>query len=313
MQDIYQEIYKEDQLPEGQKTIETSNVKHLLTFVDLVIDTRRRRPTIGVVIAWAGEGKTIAVQHCQNVIQARFQGVLPVTIKVKVPTRPTARKVLLVILQALGERPKRRDNATLLAEEVSVAMRRYDLRLIILDEADRLNDESFEAVRDLRDRTGCPILLAGLPNLLQVIKRHDKFDSRTCLYMNFQPLPLQEMFDVVLPGLVYERWSFDGKNPTDREMGEDIWRKVRSNFRKLCSLIDTANIVALAQNQPKITLPLLQSVYTQFMAPEDWHYAHPPKQALSEAHPPAGPHEELSQQRQQAKEQKDKGGKADAK
>ncbi len=307
-----QHMYHEDQLPEGQKTIETSNVKHLLTFADLVIDPRRCYPTIGVVIAWAGEGKTIAVQHCQNVIQARFQGVLPVAVKVKVPPRSTARTVLLIILKALGERPKNRDNAALLAEEVAVAVRRYDLRLIILDEADRLNDESFEVVRDLRDRTGCPILLVGLPNLLQVIKRHEKFESRACLRMSFQPLPLQEVLDSVLPGLVYERWSFDANDPTDREMGEDIWRKVRSNFRKLSSLIDTANIVAIAQNQAKITLPLLQTVYTQFMASEDWSYAHPSKPSPA-ADTPAGSHEELSQQRHQAKEQKDKRGNADAK
>lgn len=188
---------------------------------------------------------------------------------------------------------------------------RYDLRLIIFDEADRLNDDSFEAVHHLLDKTGCPILLVGLPNLVQVIKRHDKFDSRACLQISFQPLPLNEVLDVVLPSLVYERWSFHSKDTTDREMGEDIWRKVSPNLRKLRSLIDTANILAIAQNQPKITLPLLQNVYTQFMAPEDQHYMHKPKKTSPETQPPAGPHEKTSEQRHQAKEEKDKGGKSD--
>ena len=82
-------------------------------------------------------------------IEARFQGVLPVTVKVKVPIRATSRSILLTILKELGERPKSGDTGSHLAEEVATAMRRYDLRLVILDEADRLNDDSFEAVRDL--------------------------------------------------------------------------------------------------------------------------------------------------------------------
>ncbi len=163
-----QNDYDEDQLPEGQLPIQTSNVKDLQTFMDLLTDPKRLYPTIGVVIAWAGEGKTIAAQYCQDVIEARFQGILPVTIKVKVPIRATSRSVLMKILKQLGERPKSGDNGSLLAEEVAIVMRRYDLRLIIFDEADRLNDDSFEAVRDLLDRTGCPILLVGLPSLLQV-------------------------------------------------------------------------------------------------------------------------------------------------
>ena len=307
-----QNLYDEDHLPEGQLPIETSNVQKLQTFMNLLIDTRRRYPTIGVVTAWAGEGKTIAAQHCQDVIEARFQGVLPVTIRVKVPIRATSRSILLAILKELGERPKNRDNAALLAEEVGTAMRRYDLRLVILDEADRLNDDSFEAVRDLLDKTGCPILLVGLPNLLQVIKRHDKFHSRSCLQISFKPLPLHEVLTVVLPSLVYDRWSFDANDKTDREMGEDIWRKVSPNLRKLRSLLDTANVLALTQNEPKITLSLVQSVYTQFMAPDDQYHSHKPKEKASpQTQSPPGTHEDISQERHKAKEQKEKGEETD--
>ena len=305
-----QNLYDEDQLPEGQLPIQTSNVKALQTFMDLLTDPKRLYPTIGVVIAWAGEGKTIAAQYCQDVIEARFQGVLPVTIKVKVPIRATSRSVLLEVLKVLGERSKSGDNASHLAEEVAVVIRRYDLRLIIFDEADRLNDDSFEAVRHLLDKTGCPILLVGLPNLVQVIKRHDKFDSRACLQISFQPLSLDEVLNVVLPGLVYERWSFHSNDTMDRAMGEDIWRKVSPNLRKLRSLLDTANIVAIAQNQAKITLPLIQSVYTKFMSPEDQYHIHTQKKAAPQT--PVGSHEDTSEQRHQAKEHKKEGRKADA-
>src|SRR2546425_7609337 len=58
------------------------------------------------------------------------------------------------------------------------AVRRSDLDLILVDEGDWLNVESFEFLRHVFDRTGCPIVIVGLPHIMQVIARHEKFSSR---------------------------------------------------------------------------------------------------------------------------------------
>ncbi len=54
-----------------------------------------------------------------------------------------------------------------IAAEAAAAIERNDLKLIIVDEADRLNEGSFEVLRHLFDKTGCPILLVDLPSILE--------------------------------------------------------------------------------------------------------------------------------------------------
>ncbi len=54
-----------------------------------------------------------------------------------------------------------------IAAEVAAGIERNDLKLIIVDEADRLNEDSFEVLRHLFDKTGCPILLVDLPSILE--------------------------------------------------------------------------------------------------------------------------------------------------
>jgi DNA transposition AAA+ family ATPase len=179
-----------------------------------------------------------------------------------------------------------------------LAIERNNLRLLIFDEADRLNDDSFEVVRFLLEKTGCPILLIGLPSLLQVIRRQEKFDSRARLRMSFKPLSLEEVLTVVLPGLVFQRWSFDPNNETDRQMGEAIWRKVCPNLRNLRSLLDNANILAKAKGEEKITLPLIHDACVRFMAQEEQYLYN--NRSKTSSHRQLGSHEEISVQRHEA-------------
>jgi DNA transposition AAA+ family ATPase len=55
----------------------------------------------------------------------------------------------------------------IIAAEAAAAIEHNDLKLIIVDEADRLNEDSFEMLRHLFDKTGCPILLVDLPSILE--------------------------------------------------------------------------------------------------------------------------------------------------
>ena len=297
------ELYDEDRLPKDQPIIQTSNVEDLLTFTYLLTDPERLYSTIGVVTAWSGEGKTIAALYCQRAIERRFQSVLPTTIRVKVPPRSTAKEVATKVLDEMGERSKG-DNSSRLAADAARGIERNDARLLIYDEGDRLNDDSFEVVRYLVDKTGCPTLVVGLPSIMRVIERQEKFDGRAYLRMSFKPLSLEEVLTVVLPGLVFPCWSFDPNDETDRVMGEALWRKVCPNLRKLRGILDTANISAKAKGEAKITLPLINAVYAKFMSGEEqYHYN---KQSRTDAQEQHGPLEQKSVERHQAKDAKGK-------
>src|SRR5260370_22463167 len=105
MDDVYSPDH-EDRLPEGQSAIQTSNVKRLLTCTMYLTDPDNSYPTIAVVTAPAGAGKTIAVGVCQEAIEHLFHSVLSTTLKVKVMPRSTSKILATHLLENMGARVK---------------------------------------------------------------------------------------------------------------------------------------------------------------------------------------------------------------
>jgi DNA transposition AAA+ family ATPase len=295
--------YYEDRLPKGQSPIETSNVKRLLTCTYYLTDPNNPYSTIAVVTAPAGAGKTIAAGFCQQAVEHRFSSALPATLKVKVMPRSTSGVLATDVLKNLGERV-RGDNSAQLTAAAARGIERNDTRLVIFDEGDRLKDDSFEVVRYLQDKTGCPILVVGLPSIWSVIERHEKFNSRVGLRMSFEPLSLQEMIDVVLPQLVFPRWSFDPRNDNDRAIGEELWKRVGPSLRKLRNVLTIASKTAVATGADRITLPLITEAFSWVMSQED-KYQERKRSSNSSGEQPVS-HEERSRQRHEAREAKGK-------
>ena len=169
----------EDRLPAGQAPIQTTGVKFLGRFMKVIIDSKVNTgySTMGVITGNAGIGKTIAIQAFVDGFEPRSHTGLPAVVKVKVKPDSTPKAVAADILASLSEKP-RGHNRYELADEVAVAIVRNDLILLIVDEADRLNAASFDLLRHIHDKTGCPIVLVGLPDILKVIGRQEKFASR---------------------------------------------------------------------------------------------------------------------------------------
>jgi DNA transposition AAA+ family ATPase len=260
--------FAEDRLPDGQKTIQTTNVKRSKRFIGLLTDPERRKPTMAVITGLPGMGKTIAVQDYLDNLAPHAHTALPMAIKIKVKPRSTPLALAKVIMDGLQE--KYRGNTIFeIADEVSAAIERNDLKLIIVDEADRLNEDSFEVLRHIFDKTGCPIVLVGLPSILRVVERHDKFSSRVGLRMQFKPLELEEVLTVVLPELVYSRWVYDPKNAEDRLLGINIWNRVNPSLRKLANLLDLASQTARAMELQAITQVCIDEAFGWLMTQED--------------------------------------------
>ena len=159
-------------------------------------------------------------------------------------------------------------------------------------------------VRYLIDKTGCPILVVGLPSIWSVIERQEKFDSRVGLRTSFEPLPLQEVIDVVLPGLVLPRWSFDPKDEEDRIMGEELWKRVCPSLRKLRNVLSIASKTAVATNATKITLPLITGAFSWVMSQEDQYQVRKRSTGAPTTQP--GTPEQKSEERHKAKDAKGK-------
>jgi len=291
--------FAEDHLPEGQPVIETKNVKRCRSFMRLITDPRRRSPTMGVITGLAGVGKTIATQYYLDSLAPHAQTALPTAIKVKVMPRSTPRALAKTILDSLLEK-SRGSNIYEIADEAAEAIESNYISLLVVDEADRLNEDSFEVLRHLFDKTGCRIVLVGLPNILSVIERHQKFSSRVGLRMPFVPLELKEVLEVILPQLVFPCWNYHPELPSDRQLGETIWHKVNPSLRNLTTLLATASQMATDEQFPSITSDLIDEAYIWMMTQQEQYYTdtpNPPTETEAK-----GPHEHASEERHKAKE-----------
>lgn len=253
-------FFAENQLADGQPLIETTNLKRTHMFLRLLMDPERPTPTMGVITGLAGVGKTIATQEYIAHVAPNTQTTLPMAIKVTVRARSTPRALAKNVLDGLQEKAKG-SNIYEIGDDAAEAMDRNDLKLLLVDEADRLNEDSFEVLRHLFDKTGCPIVLVGLPTILSVINRHEKFRSRVGLRLSFVPLEEQEILTVVLPQLVIPRWVYCAENEDDQKMGKAIWKKVKPSLRNLTNLLSTASLFAKAYQSPAITAAHIQEAF----------------------------------------------------
>ncbi len=299
------DFYDEDQLPEDQQPIKTSNVERVITAMTLLTHHEKRYATIAIVTAPSGCGKSIATLVGQQTIERRYQRVLPATIRVKLEPRSTTLAFTDTILDALGEKSKGR-TIDARAKDAAKGLRRNDLRLIILDEGDRLKEDNFEVVRYLLDRAGCPFLIVGLPHIYSVIDRQEIFAGRVSLRVDLDPLELDEVLDLVLPGLVFPRWTFDPHNEADRLMGAEIWKMVCPSLRKLRNLLELAAITAGVHHAPAIALPHIEEAFGWMASSEDKHRQKQRKQARTPRQ--QGTPEQRSEERHKGKG-RDKGGK----
>src|SRR5688572_1700669 len=89
--DGFNDGFDEDDLPEGQPIIRTSNVEKFEKFINLLmkLKERRRKPTMGAITGAAGVGKTITVAHFVRNYPPRPHTGLPGCIKVRVRARST--------------------------------------------------------------------------------------------------------------------------------------------------------------------------------------------------------------------------------
>lgn len=283
----------ENRLPIGQAPILTTSVKRFHASMHFMMQSREETgyATMGVITGDAGVGKTIAIQtYLQSLVPRAYSG-FPACVSIKVSPRATAKALVKALLTTLnGE--KAGYNVYDLEIVASEAIRRADLDLILVDEGDWLNVESFELLRHIFDRTGCPIVIVGLPRIMRVITRHEKFVSRVGLHMEFLPLTQDEVLTTVLPALTLPYWQYHVDNPADREMGTLLWQRVCPSFRKLRVVLQYASQIARARQAERITSAILTETLHLTLMP---HVPPPRENPISSSEP--GSYEAASEQK----------------
>ncbi len=172
----------EDRLPLGQPFIQTSVQEMVYVGLNIALRMATYERGWAVIVAVTGSpgvGKTIATEQFLREQQDLSHTGRPPVARVKARPRGTAKRMAEDVCLALGAEPEGM-NTYALADQARNAIRRADLRLLIVDEADHLNADSFGVLRSIFDRTGCSVALVGLPRLLSVFKdpQHAQFRDR---------------------------------------------------------------------------------------------------------------------------------------
>lgn len=283
----------ENRLPAGQAPIMTTSVKRFHAYMQFMMQSRAETgyATMGVITGDAGVGKTIALQTYLQVLTPRAYSGFPACVSIKVSPRSTAKALAKTLITTLnGEQAGY--NVYDMEAVAAEAIRRNDLDLILVDEGDWLNVESFEFLRHIFDRTGCPIVIVGLPRIMRVITRHEKFVSRVGLHMEFLPLTQEEVLTTVLPALTLPYWQYHQDDSADREMGRVLWQRVCPSFRKLRVVLQYASQIARARQAERITPAILTETFRLTLIP---HVPIPREMPASAAE--RGPYEAASEQK----------------
>ncbi|WTX01097.1 ATP-binding protein (plasmid) [Streptomycetaceae bacterium NBC_01309] len=162
-----------------------------------IVDDLVANLATGVIHGPAGTGKTYAVQSVLEAQAARADG--PQVVTLTFTSRPTMRLVsdqLLTVLTG-AETPASRNRFSITRRLIDLLAHPH--RLIVVDEAQRLNGHCIEMLRHLHDeeQTNFALLYVGGDGCWEVLSREPMFRSRIFRRLPFQPLPAAAVPDLI--------------------------------------------------------------------------------------------------------------------
>jgi DNA transposition AAA+ family ATPase len=131
-------------------------------------------------------------------------------------------------------------------------------RVLLIDEADRLNTGNIEHLRDIHDETGAAIVLIGEPSLYGRLKTRRRVWERVTRSVEFGPVTDE---DVVVFGVR----ACDLK--IEAAAAGYLVKRCQGSFRLLFHLMLDLERVARANKTKEITLELVQALPDRRKAP----------------------------------------------
>lgn len=111
------------------------------------------------------------------------------------------------------------------------------VKLLIIDEADRLQPKSLEQIRDIYDRQQIAVILIGMPGIEKRLIRFPQFYSRIGFSHMYKPLSQEEVAFIIQNNLQHLNISVDTKDFSDHEAIATFTRITQGNFRLINRLL----------------------------------------------------------------------------
>ena len=220
--------------------VRTTNVKNFIALVENLLNKPKNIPKRGLIYGEPGLGKSQTALW----LACKYDAIY-----LRATNLMTGRWLLEEIAKEMDEIPRylTSDNFNLIVQKLI-----QKPQLIIVDEIDYLmnNLKTIEILRDIHDKTECPIVFVGMSLV------HKKLERYKHLYDRFSEIVKFESF-----GVADLKQIFDGLSeiPFTTESIEYIHQKY-NRFRQIVQLINQLEIYAKDNGITEYTLETIQGL-----------------------------------------------------
>lgn len=220
--------------------VKTQNVKNFIGLVENLINKPKNIPKMGLVYGEPGLGKsqTALWLACKyDVIYLRATNLM------------TGRWLLEELVKELDEIPRflTSDNFNLVVKKL-----KQESKIIFIDEIDYLmnNYKSIETLRDIHDKTDCPIIFVGMGLAHKKLERYKHLFDRFSEIVKFKTFSINDLKQI------FDQLSEVSFTPDAIE----FIHKKYNRFRQIVQLINQLEMVTKDNNLTEITLEIIQEL-----------------------------------------------------
>lgn len=220
--------------------VKTTNVKNFIGLVENLLNKPKNIPKMGLIYGEPGLGKS----QTALLLACKYDGIY-----LRASNLMTGRWLLEEVVKELDEIPRflTSDNFNIVVKKL-----KKNPQIIFIDEIDYLmnNYKTIETLRDIHDKTECPIVFVGMSLV------HKKLERYKHLYDRFSEIVKFKSF-----GVTDLKQIFDGLSeiPFTTESIEYIHPKY-NRFRQIVQLINQLEIYAKDNGITEYTLETIRGL-----------------------------------------------------
>ena len=220
--------------------VKTNNVRNFIGLIENLQNKPKNIPKMGLVYGEPGLGKSQTALW----LACKYDGIY-----IRASNLMTSRWLVEEIVREMDELPRylTSDNFNVVISKLS-----QKPKIIFVDEIDYLmnNYKSVETLRDIHDKTDCPIVFIGMG------LAHRKLERYKHLYDRFSEIVKFETFGVEDLSQIFSQLS---EIPFTPDSIEYIHTKY-NRFRQIVQLINQMEIFAKDNNLTEINLEVIQHI-----------------------------------------------------
>ena len=220
--------------------VKTTNVKNFIGLVENLLNKPKNIPKMGLIYGEPGLGKSQTALW----LTCKYDAIY-----LRATNLMTGRWLLEEIAKEMDEIPRylTSDNFNLIIQNL-----KQKPQLIIVDEIDYLmnNLKTIEILRDIHDKTDCPIIFVGMGLAHKKLERYKHLFDRFSEILKFETFRVNDIAQIINQ-LAEIKFTVDAI--------EYIHKKY-NRFRQIVQLINQLEIVAKENNLQEITLDVIKEI-----------------------------------------------------